>query len=143
MPYLWPIILVVASNVLYQICAKSVPESMAPFASMTITYVVAVTASVFMYYVLGEASSWTDLIKECAKTNWAPIAMGLVVAAMEVGLIHVYRVGWPVSTASLIQSLLSSVILVIVGAILYRETITADKMIGTILCLFGLYFINK
>ncbi len=34
----WPLALVVASNVAYQICAKSVPGGMNPFASLTITY---------------------------------------------------------------------------------------------------------
>lgn len=39
--YIWPIALVVASNTLYQICAKSVPEDMNPFASIIVTYLVA------------------------------------------------------------------------------------------------------
>ena len=39
--YIWPIALVVFSNVLYQICAKSVPQNLNPFASLTVTYAVA------------------------------------------------------------------------------------------------------
>ena len=38
--YVWPLGLVVLSNVLYQICAKSVPEGMNPLASLTITYLI-------------------------------------------------------------------------------------------------------
>ncbi len=38
--YVWPIALVIISNVVYQICAKSVPKEMNPFASLTVTYVV-------------------------------------------------------------------------------------------------------
>ncbi len=38
--YIWPIALVVISNTLYQVCAKSVPEGMNPLASLTVTYLV-------------------------------------------------------------------------------------------------------
>ncbi len=34
--YVWPMILVIISNVIYQICAKSVPKEMNPFASLFI-----------------------------------------------------------------------------------------------------------
>ena len=66
---MWPIVLVVFSNIVYQICAKGVPKDMDAMASMTITY--------------------------------------------------------------------------LVGALLYHEAITANKVIGMVICLIGLYFINK
>ena len=50
--YVWPIALVVLSNVVYQICAKSVPEGMNPFASMTVTYLVGAVASAVLYFAL-------------------------------------------------------------------------------------------
>ena len=46
MSYVWPMALVVASNILYQICTKSVPEEIDPFASLIITYLVAAAACV-------------------------------------------------------------------------------------------------
>ena len=35
--YVWTMVLIVISNTLYQICAKSVPDKMNPFASLTLT----------------------------------------------------------------------------------------------------------
>ena len=43
--YIWPIALVVISNTLYQICAKSVPEGMNPLASLTVTYLIGAAVS--------------------------------------------------------------------------------------------------
>ncbi len=40
MSMIWPIALVVFSNIVYQICAKGVPKDMDAMASMTITYLV-------------------------------------------------------------------------------------------------------
>ena len=55
--YIWPIALVVLSNVVYQICAKSVPEGMNPFASLTVTYLVGAVASGILYFALGHGCS--------------------------------------------------------------------------------------
>ena len=49
--YIWPIALVVLSNVVYQICAKSTPRDIDPLASLTVTYAVGAIASAILYYV--------------------------------------------------------------------------------------------
>lgn len=36
--YIWPLVLIIFSNVLYQISAKSIPSGMNPFAALTVTY---------------------------------------------------------------------------------------------------------
>ena len=52
--YVWPIALVVLSNVVYQICAKSVPNGLNPFAALTVTYLVGALMSVVLFFVLGK-----------------------------------------------------------------------------------------
>lgn len=37
---IWPIALVVLSNIIYQVCAKSVPKEMNTMATMTNTYLI-------------------------------------------------------------------------------------------------------
>ena len=61
----------------------------------------------------------------------------------DVGFIYDYNIGFAVSAASLVQSAFLAVALIIVGAVLYREAIKANKVIGIVICLIGLYFINK
>ena len=64
--YVWPIALVVLSNVMYQICAKSVPNEMNPFASLTVTYLVGAVASGVMFFALNKD---TNLLKEYSNVN--------------------------------------------------------------------------
>lgn len=52
--YIWPIALVVLSNVVYQICSKSVPSSINPLASLTVTYLVSALTCGILYYVLNK-----------------------------------------------------------------------------------------
>ena len=36
--YIWPLLIIVFANTLYQICAKGIPAQMNAYASMTITW---------------------------------------------------------------------------------------------------------
>ncbi len=135
MSYIWPIALVVMSNILYQICAKSVPRELDALASLTVTYLVGAVCSAVMFFILNPGA---DLFREYSKLNAAPVLLGVSVVGLEVGFICAYKAGWPVSTASLVQSAFLSVALIFVGALLYREAITPSKVLGMVVCLVGL-----
>ena len=140
MSMLWPIALVVLSNVVYQICAKSVPKEMNVMATMTVTYLVGAICSAILFFVSSENG---NLLQEYKKLNFAPVFLGISIVGLEVGFIYAYKNGWSVSTASIVQSSFLSLALIAVGVILYHETITANKLIGIAICLVGLYFINR
>ncbi len=137
--YIWPIALVVLSNVVYQICAKSVPDGMNPFAALAVTYLVGGVVSIILYFALGNHG---NIIKELGKLNWAPFVLGLVIVGLEVGFIYAYKAGWQVSTAQLVASSALAIILIFVGFWLYKEQLTWNKLVGVVICLVGLFFIN-
>lgn len=137
--YVWPIGLVVLSNVFYQICAKSVPEKMNPLASLTVTYAVGAVASLILYCVLNKNG---NIIHEYSKLNWAPFLLGVVIVGLEVGYIYAYKAGWQVSTAQIVQAAALAVILIFVGYALYKEAITWNKVAGIAVCLAGLGLIS-
>ena len=137
---IWPIALVVLSNIIYQVCAKSVPKEMNTMATMTVTYLVGALFSAVVFFLTNKDS---NLLQEFKKLNFAPFLLGISVVGLEVGFIYAYKNGWAVSTASIVQSAFLSVALIFVGALLYHETVTANKIIGMVICLVGLYFINR
>ena len=137
--YLWPIGLVILSNTAYQICAKSVPGDMDPFASLTVSYLVGAVISAVLFFALNRSPG---LLRELEKTNWAPLALGIVIIGLEVGYIFAYKAGWEVSTASIVQSSVLAVALIFLGKILYREPLSWNKLLGVAICLVGLGVIN-
>lgn len=137
---IWPIALVVFSNIVYQICAKGVPKDMDAMASMTITYLVGAVCSAIMFFIMNKNG---NLLHEYSKMNWAPAFLGVSVVGLEVGFIYAYKNGWAVSTASLVQSAFLAVALLFVGALLYHETISVSKVVGVGFCLVGLFFLNR
>jgi len=50
--YVWPLALVVLSNVLYHSCAKSVPKELNPLASLTVTYAIGAIVSLVFFFLL-------------------------------------------------------------------------------------------
>ena len=138
--YIWPIGLVVLSNVVYHICTKSVPETMNPLASLTVTYAIGAVASAVLYYVLNKGGS---LIREYARLNWSPFVLGIAIVGLEAGFIYAYKAGWMVSTAQIVQSSFLAIALLAVGFFLYHEQLNASKVIGVLICMVGLYFINR
>ena len=137
--YILPIALVIVSNTVYQICAKSVPGAMDPFASLTVTYLIGALSSGILYFALNKHG---NLIAEYEKLNWAPFALGLVIVGLEVGWIYAYKAGWQVSTGFIVQSAFLAVILVAVGYFAYHEELSWNKILGVVICLVGLVFIN-
>lgn len=138
--YIWPIALVILSNIVYQICAKETPAAMDPLAALTVTYGVSAVSSALLYFALNRGG---NLFREYAHLNWAPFVFGVVLVGLEVGFLYAYRAGWQVSTATIVQSSFLAVALLFVGLFLYHEPITRNKVLGMGICLVGLYFINK
>ena len=137
--YVWPIALVVLSNTVYQICSKNIPGNVSPFASLTITYLVGALFSMIMYLFTEKNH---NIMKELGQMNWAPYVLGLVIVGLEVGFIYAYKAGWQVSMASVVQSSFLAIALVIVGALLYHEALTWNKLLGIAICMVGLVFMN-
>ncbi len=137
--YIWPIGLVVVSNVIYQICAKSVPAGINPLASLTITYLVGAVLSGVLFFILNRKG---NLIHEYGKLNWAPFVLGIVIVGLEIGWIYAYKAGWQVSMGFIVQSAFLAVVLVFVGYLLYHEALTWNKLVGVGICLAGLVLIN-
>ena len=138
--FIWPIALVVVSNTVYQICAKSLPNEVDPFASLTVTYLVAALCSALAFLLSGRGGSF---VSELGKMNWSSYLLGIVIIGLEVGFVFAYKAGWPVSTASIVQSSFLAIALLLVGLVIYREPITWNKLLGVCICMIGLVFINK
>ena len=140
MQMLWPILIVVAANTVYNICAKQTPEALNPFFSLIITYGVAMLFSAIMFFVSAEDKSLTA---ELSKTNWASYILGMCIVFLEFGMIYVYRVGWNISTATLVSNISLAVILLVVGLLCYKENISARQLIGIVICGAGLVLVSR
>ena len=140
--YIWPILLVIIANVMYQVGAKEIPTEMDGLATLTITYAAAAVTAFVLYFVT-TGSGVGGLIEEYTKINGAVIMFGISAVGLEVGYVFAYKNGWEVSKAYIVQSAALSALLLFAGYLLYSEAITWNKIVGIIICTFGIFMINR
>lgn len=136
----WPIIIVVAANTVYNISAKLTPSEVHPLASLSITYFTATLLSILLFFITSENR---NIATEIQKTNWTAVALGFSIVALEFGYIYIYRVGWNVSTGSLVANISLACVLLIVGVFIYKENISFHQILGMALCTIGLFLVTK
>ena len=136
----WPIVLAVCADIVYQISAKSTPETLNPFASLTITYLIGAAISLVIFYI---TSAGGNFIAELKDINWSTFALGLAIVGLEAGSIYMYKVGWNINTGYMVKSIILACALIVVGYLLYKEQVSGTKIAGVAVCLLGLFLINK
>jgi drug/metabolite transporter (DMT)-like permease len=138
--YVFPIVLIVASNILYNICQKSTPQSANPFAALLITYLTAaiLTVILFQFYKTdkGFGQSFNNL-------NWTSITLGIAIVGLEVGYLLAYRAGWNISVGSLVANIFLALMLIPIGILFYHEGFDLNKIAGVAFCVVGLVLINR
>lgn len=135
-----PVFMVVSSNVVYHICAKSIPKQLNPMVGIIVTYLVGAAFALLIFLITDPSR---DLGSQFKLINWAPIVLGFSIVGLEAGFILLYRVGWNISIGSLICNILLAAALIVVGYFLYKEQISLQQLMGIVLCVAGLIFINK
>ena len=112
---IWPMILIVLSNCFYNICTKSTPENVNTFGALTVTYLIGAMLSAILF-----VSS----------------------VGLEAGYVFLYRAGWKVSNGALTANICLAIALIVIGFLLYKETICLRQVLGIVVCGIGLFLIN-
>ena len=136
---LYPILIIVLSNVLYNVCTKSTPSEINAFATLSVTYLVAAAVSFAIFFI---TSKNKNILTEFSKTNWTTFVLGFVIIGLELGYILAFRNGWKMNTASVTANITLAVALIFVSMIFYKESITLKQIAGIVLCGGGLVLIN-
>ena len=135
-----PLAIVVLSNTIYHICSKSTPSGLNMFISLSVTYAVAAVATIVLYFLTQKGGNITAELKSL---HWSSFGLGLAVVGLEAGYMLMYKSGWTVSTAQVVQGAFLAVVLAVVGYFMFNEAITPTKIAGIVVCLAGLYLLNR
>ena len=133
-----PILLVVGAEILYHMSSKATPNDINPLASIAMSYMVGITAALLMYFI---TSPVKNLAFEYKHLNWSAFTLGISIVLMEFGYIMVYKVGWDINIASLICNATLALVLIAIGALIYKEELSIRQLIGVFLCLIGFVLI--
>ena len=135
----YPIIIIVASNVLYNVCTKSTPQGVNAFASLAVTYAVGAAVCFAIFLVSAKEK---NIVAELHKANWATFALGVVIVGLEIGYILAYRNGWRMNVLSVTANIILAAALIVVSLVFYKESLTVKQLAGIVLCAGGLVMMN-
>lgn len=138
--YVFSIVLIVLSSVIYNVCQKSTPQNVNPLAAMFVTYLTAGILSVIIFIFYRTEKGFLESIKEI---NWTNIVLGFSILGLEMGFLLAYRAGWNISIGATVANILLSVILIPLGVLFFKESFSLNKIFGIVFCIIGLILINK
>lgn len=138
--YFVSLALAASAGVFYHISQKSIPSETNPILSMMVTFSVALAGTIIWYLFKGEGNSfYTDV----RSLNWASVSLGLSVIALEFAVLLAYRSGWQITRFNLFYTFLLASILLPVGAIFFKESISIKSIVGMMVTVFGIMLMKS
>ncbi|HRH43509.1 MAG TPA: hypothetical protein PKY82_17900 [Pyrinomonadaceae bacterium] len=141
MNYFFPPILIIFGLVLYQVSQKSADQNANPFIVIILAYFFGILACIGGFFLF-PAKQETSLLPMLKTVSWTALGIGLGAVAIEIGFLLAYRAGWNLGILPISVNVVSTIILIIIGLIAYRESVSVEKIIGVLLCIGGLVLIT-
>ncbi|MBU3174916.1 hypothetical protein KPL47_00880 [Clostridium estertheticum] len=133
-------LMVILATVTYHICQKSINTSVNPAVSLIGSYGIAIITSTFAFIIMPHDHG---LIESFKQLNPASYILGFSAFTLELGYFYVYRSGWNIAVAPIFANIITAVILILIGILIYKTKITLTNIMGIMLSIMGLILINK
>lgn len=132
--------LAVACTVGYHLVLKLTPAGVNPLLSLLLTY--ALVTLLFGAILLASPGGF-DWRQEARHLNWTAIALAVAIVGLDLGFLFLYRSGFEVSLGALVTQSAAAMLLLVVGVALFRESLSAANAVGLVLCIAGLWLVNR
>jgi len=137
--FYFSILLALAAMTLYHFVLKVTPSDVNPAISLIVTYATCMVLCLGLFFFFPLKSSLTAAFRQL---NWTSFGLAFALVGLEVGFLLAYRAGWNVSVASIVVSVAVAVLLVLMGVLLFKETLSPLNMLGVLVCIVGFVMVN-
>ena len=137
---IWPLFLIVGSNIVYQLSSRGAAKNVNPFAALVVAYAIATVASLALFFATAKGSALAAQVREL---NWANYALGLAIIGLEGGFLCLYRAGWSASVGPIVTYSAVAVLLLLIGALFLGEHVGWKQIAGVALCLAGIALVTS
>jgi len=135
--YFMTILVAVAGSVTYHLSLKHLPTTLNPFFSLVVIYAFALSISLVGMTIYPTGS------RSLSQLNWSVLGASLGIIGIEVGFLLAYRAGWSMGYTALSANVLTTMMLLPLGYLLYREQPTVERIGGLLLCSGGLWLLLR
>jgi multidrug transporter EmrE-like cation transporter len=130
----------IAATVAYHIVMKLTPVNTNPYLSLAVSYAVVTVAFSAVYVALPGPAALREAL---GQLNWTTLALGVVVVFLDLGFLLLYRGGFDVSLGQIVTQSAAALLLLLIGVAWLDEKLTLVNIGGILLCVVGLWLINK
>ena len=135
-----PFAITVGGMLLYHLSQKSIPKEINPFHATAIAYLMGIVVCIVLGFTYSSNRSFVSSLKT---TNWAVLGMGIGAAAIEVGFMVAYRMGWRMSLTAVATNVAATAILIPIGLLVFREHLSPRNIVGVAFCILGLLLVMR
>lgn len=128
-----------ACNTAFHSLTKLLPKFKHPFASLTVSYLVAAAVS-FLCCIFVDGPQNVSAAFQCI--NGYSIVIGFALVGVETGLFYLYRADSPLSTTHLLVSIAETAVNVAVGIALFREELNLTNILGLAIGILGTFLVT-
>ena len=136
----WPLFLIIGSNIAYQLSSRGAAKGVNPFAALVTAYSIATVASLALFFITGKGTSLAAQVREL---NGANYLLGLAIIGLEGGFLCLYRHGWNASVGPVVTYAAVAVLLLLIGALFLGEHVGWRQILGVLLCLGGIALVTS
>jgi len=130
----------IAGQVLYQLMQKGVSHGAHPVLSLLAFYGLAALMALPLFWLYPLQGSWSDGLRGL---NWAVLGVALSIVLIELGFLLAYRAGGSLQASYVTSAAFTTGALVLLGTLLYRESVSVSKIAGLGLCLAGIWLLSR
>jgi drug/metabolite transporter (DMT)-like permease len=136
-PTSFPLVIVIVSGVLYHL-AQKIGSTSRPWPMLAVAYGAAFVIALVLALVRNDIDR-----SHPGRESLVGLLLGLSAFGIEAGLFFVYRAGWPFASASVISSVVVTVVLAAIGLFAFGEHLTAMRAAGIVFAMFGAALIAR
>jgi multidrug transporter EmrE-like cation transporter len=139
MPIAW-LALAILCTVGYHLVLKLTPAGVNPLLSLLVTYSLVTVLFGMLLYATPGGFEWRV---ETRALNWTALALALAIVGLDLGFLFLYRSGFEVSLGALVTQSAAALLLLAIGVAMFGERLSATNVLGLVLCLAGLWLVNR
>jgi multidrug transporter EmrE-like cation transporter len=139
MQFLW-LSLAILCTVGYHVVLKVTPAGVNPLLSLMLTYALVTVVLGALLLAAPGAFEWRQEVRQL---NWTALGLAFVIVGLDLGFLYLYRSGFEVSLGALVTQSAAALVLLLIGVAAFRERLTAANAAGLVLCLAGLWLVNR
>ena len=135
-----PFVLTIGGMLVYHISQKNIPSQLNPFHATILAYLTGILLCALFGVAYAGNKSFVVSVKN---SNWAVWGMGIGAAAIEVGFMLAYRSGWRISLTAVATNVATTVMLIPIGLLVFKEHLSLRNAVGVLFCLLGLALVIR